>query len=374
MKSINFQRNKSLIRVVNEPGKKKKKRNWDRFIYQVLLLAIVGFFAYYFVNKVLFVQAQGQVVINGTNVRLTDDARIISYNVLEGDSVREGDTLFCYAFNNKNTSTSTTGNGSITLSTANTESDDMWWYKEGYNLKKKISINKIEIGKNKTLMDNLKGEIKHLTNEAILDVLPKNRLEAAKTEIARLKSQNEKLESENEQLEGLSKTLRPFTNRKGSKDKITELEEAGAYTNFEGGLLNGFSSEILSELKYYKAPQAGVVAGIFVRNQETALKSDNILTIYKKHPTTIKAFFEQEDLRYFKVGDVFSLKFPDGAVSRGVLKRFYMVAHDIPDEFQKKHESTKRVIAADIMPVNSAEAGIWPAFHGLNVEVSKFKF
>ena len=39
MKSVNFQRNKALIRVVNEQ-KIKKQRNWDRILY----LGLLGFF------------------------------------------------------------------------------------------------------------------------------------------------------------------------------------------------------------------------------------------------------------------------------------------------------------------------------------------
>src|SRR5438046_2561336 len=96
MKSISFQRNKSLIRIVNEKHARKGK-NWDRFIYIFLLIVFVLLVIYYTFNKLLYIHANGHVIIESTRVRLTDDARIIDFYVAEGDSVRLNDTLFSYA-------------------------------------------------------------------------------------------------------------------------------------------------------------------------------------------------------------------------------------------------------------------------------------
>ena len=96
MKSINFQRNKSLIRVVNEQQKvkKKKQRNWDRILYVGLLGLFVLFMVYYFCAKYVYVHAYGHVIIENTHIRLTDDARIIEFYIHEGDSIKKNDTLF----------------------------------------------------------------------------------------------------------------------------------------------------------------------------------------------------------------------------------------------------------------------------------------
>ena len=98
------------------------------------------------------------------------------------------------------------------------------------------------------------------------------------------------------------------------------------------------------------------------------------MTIHKRYSTSIKAFFEQEDLRFFKVGDVFTITFPDGTVSQGVLKRFFIATYHMPEEFQKKYESTTRAIAADIYPLNGEDADKWRVFHKMSVDVTKFKY
>src|ERR1700741_3676965 len=145
MKSVNFQRNKSLIRVVNEKTKKKKQRNWDRIIYLCLLGLFLIFLLYYVFAKYVYVHAFGHVIIESTHVRLTDDARIIEFYVAEGDSIQKGDTLFSYALDrdddiNERASAQSLSIGSLTGGT----SDD-GWVKELLALKKKIALNNIDI-------------------------------------------------------------------------------------------------------------------------------------------------------------------------------------------------------------------------------------
>ena len=376
MKSINFQRNKSLIRVVNEPGKKTAKRNWDKLIYISLLVILLIFGIYYFITKGFFVHAQGQVLIDETHIRLTDDVRLLEYKVIEGDSISLGDTLFCYAFGlDKVNGTATIGtDGAINLNSGG--SQDMWWFKESFNIKKKIVTNKIQISKNIALIASYEKEIKRLTNEVVLDVLPKTRLDYAQTQILNLKTENSKLSAENIELGSLAGTLHPFDN-KGRVDFVRSggsLIGNGGYSFFKGGTVSNFSGEILSEPKFFRAPLEGIVTRVYIRQHETALKAETILTIHKRYPTTIKAFFEQSDLRYFKVGDIFTLNFPDGSESLGILRRFYIATYNMPEEFQKKYESTTRALAADIYPLNKEESDKWRAFHKMSVEITKFKF
>ena len=72
MKSINFQRNKSLIRIVNENSKKKKQRNWDRILYLCLLGLFILFLTYYILSKFIFMHAHGHVIIESTLITPSD--------------------------------------------------------------------------------------------------------------------------------------------------------------------------------------------------------------------------------------------------------------------------------------------------------------
>jgi len=222
MKSLNFQRNKSLFRVTNEK-EIKKKTNWDRIVYIILLFLFVLFILYYLLNKVLMVHAYGHVIIESTKIRLTDDARISQMQVAEGDSVVIGDTLFTYSLDlDQDINGPNAGGTALSiagLSGGSRGNTDYWWLKELYNVKKTIAINTIKVNENTELIKNFEGELKRLTNEVILDVMPKQRLDYLQTEIVKLKEENLKLVGENNQLYGLMKTLKPFDRPKGKPAK-----------------------------------------------------------------------------------------------------------------------------------------------------------
>lgn len=371
MKSINFQRNKSLIRVVNEQKvKKKKQRNWDRILYIGLLLTFILFMFYYFFFKFVYVHAYGHVIIENTHVRLTDDARVIEFYVNEGDSIQKNDTLFSYALDRDD---DINGQSSLSIGSITSAGKDEWWVKELFALKKKIVLNNIDVSENANLIANYITEIKRLSNEVILDVMPKSRLDFVQNEIFRLNNENQKLQKENNELNGLIKTLGPTTNKNRYSASNVRIKNGGS-----GGLSDlsklAFSEELLSEPKYFKSPISGVSTRIFIHNYETALKSEEIMSIHQAHPAFIKAYFDQEDLKYFKVGDEFEIKFPDGTTSIGILKRFYIATYTLPEEFQKKYEPTTRSIAADIYPADSLEVMKWHAFYKMSVDISKLKF
>ncbi|MCW3076012.1 MAG: hypothetical protein JWO32_621 [Bacteroidetes bacterium] len=368
MKSVDFQRNKSLIRVVNEKVTKPKKKNWDKIVYLFLLSLLAFFGLYYLSSKNLFVTAQGQVLIDAINIRLTEDARILKHYVNEGDSVKKGDTLFCYANSLKN-DLENTDNG-INLKSYNAQ--DNWALKEIFNLKKKITLNKVDIDKNYILMKSYQEEIKNLTNQVILDALPRTRLDLVQNEILKLNTENQKLFAENNELYNFIKTV-PSGSRLNYTSSKTGNDENGFITN-NGVTYNVYSDEYLSEPRYFKAPMEGIVTRIHKKEQEVNFKVEDILSIHKQYPTTIKGFFYQEDLKYIKVGDIFNIDFPDGTKSKGMVKRFYIATYNMPDEFQKKYEPTTRTIAVDLFPLNYEDSKKWCAFHKMGVVISKFIF
>lgn len=328
------------------------------------------------------VHAYGHVIIESTRVRLTDDARISQMMVQEGDSVVIGDTLFTYSLDlDQDISGPNAGGAALSiagLSGGSRGNTDYWWLKELYNVKKTIAINTIKVNENEELIKNFEGELKRLTNEVILDVLPKQRLDYLQTEIVKLKAENLKLVGENNQLYGLMKTLKPFDSQNNTPPKVGNINIRTSNKN--SGVKNFmttdlyFSGELLSDLHYFTAPMDGIITRIYIHSTETALKTEDIMTLHKNHPAFIKAYFDQEDLDNFKEGDVFKVKFPDGSTSYGVLKRFYIATYVLPEEFQKKYEPTTRSVAADIYPLNNEDLAKWKAFYKMGVDISKFKF
>lgn len=376
MKSISFQRNKSLIRVVNEK-QGKQKNNWDRIIYLILLSLFALLLIYYVVVKLLFIHANGHVIIESTRVRLTDDARIIDFYVSEGDSVRLNDTLFSYALDLDQDQASRSTFNSDIISEAQGETRDLWHLKESYNLKKSIELNYTKIKENKELINSYNDEIRRLTNEVILDVLPKTRLDVVQNEIIKLKNENKQLLDENNTYAKLMNSITPLPANSSRKSKRRSRRKGG--NNIEQAKtipINKlfFTDELLSHEKFFRSPMSGIVTRIYIKPSETALKTEEILNIHRGFPAFIKAFFEQKDLRYFSIGDKFTLEFPDGSKSIGVLKRFYIATYQMPDEFQAKYEPTTRTIAGDIYPEKESDREKWLIFNKMSVEISKYKY
>lgn len=372
MKSVNFQRNKSLIRVVNEQ-KVKKQRNWDKILYLGLLSSFLIFLLYYLITKYMYIHAYGHVIIESTRIRLTDDARIIDLYVNEGDRIKQNDTLFSYALDrDDDINGSSLYPQSVNIGSIVGNTRDEWWVKEIYALKKKIALNNIDISENEISISGYKKEIKRLTNEVILDVLPKSRLEFIQNEMVSLNTENKKLTKENSELNSLMKSLKPSKNQRSING--IKINSNNRNSNIEGAFNKlAFTEELLTQEKFFRSPMNGIATRIFIHSYETALKNEEIMALHEAQPAFIKAYFEQEDLRYFKEGDIFTIEFPDGTVSKGILKRFYIATYTLPDEFQKKYEPTTRSIAADIYAIDSTEIKKWKTFYKMSVDISKLK-
>ena len=360
MKSVDFKRKDSVIRVVNEDFK-KPKRNWDRIIYIVFLSLVAFFIGYYAISKIFFIKADGQVLFENVSIRLTDDCRILAYQKEEGDTVKVGDSLFTYTLDKDNLWGNMALNGNVTATSYDNEWD--WIEKEKYALMKKVALNKIDITESTALIGSYKSEIQRLQNEIVLDVLPKNRLDYVQNEILRLNTAIAKLSIENNQLYGLLKQLNSMI--KTPSVKSTKTASIGG-----GG--NGDADE--NGIRVFYSPIDGTVTRIYTRQFEVALKSEQIMAIHKNTPMYVKGFFEQADLNYFHEGDLVNIEFPDGTDSKGIIKRFYYSTYPLPDEFQKRYEPTTRTIAADIYPVNDNDYEHWRAFFKMGVSVTKFKY
>jgi len=360
LKSVDFKRKDSVIRVVNEEFK-KPKRNWDRVIYIVFLSLVAFFIGYYAISKIFFIKADGQVLFENVSIRLTDDCRLLAYQRDEGDTVKVGDSLFTYTLDKDNLWGNMALNGNVNATSYDNEWD--WVEKEKYALMKKVALNKIDITESTALIGSYKSEIQRLQNEIVLDVLPKNRLDYVQNEILRLNTAIAKLSSENNQLYGLLKQLNSMV----KTDRVKSTKTASI-----GGGGNGDADE--NGIRVFYSPIDGTVTRIYTRQFEVALKSEQIMAIHKNTPMYVKGFFEQADLNYFHEGDLVNIEFPDGTDSKGIIKRFYYSTYPLPDEFQKRYEPTTRTIAADIYPVNDNEYEHWRAFFKMGVSVTKFKY
>jgi multidrug resistance efflux pump len=341
----------------------RKSFNWDRVIYIVFLILLFGFLGYYAFNKIFFIKAQGQVQFENIDIRIPDDCRILEYQVTEDDTVNVGDSLFIFSLDDDNTN----GGGNTAVASQSDEagySNQLTWIdREKFTLEKKIAMNNIDKVRAKEMMKSFENELQHFENAIILDVLPTDRYEYAKSEILRLKTEITKLEAENRQNNAYIAEL----NELAEKPVVKHLA-ANSSGNGNGG--NGETSAP----QVFYSPINGNVTRLWTRQFEVALKQDVIMSIHSDRPMFIKAYFDQEDIGHFREGDIVNIKFPDGRTSKGFLKRFNYSTFQLPTEFQKRYEPTTRTVAADIYPVSPDDYSLWRSFYKMSVTITKYKY
>jgi len=370
MKTVNFKRSDSALRVWDDDPRARKRINWDRIIYIILLAIVLFFGGRYLINRFLYVNATGHILFEKRNIRNVDDCQLLEFFVNEGDSVKAGDTLFSYLEDNDaialSGNPSSTSNGSpISISVSQSEGTNAdWRIKEIYNLKKNISSNRVRIEENEQLLKLYKTQRERIKEQVILDVTLRSKMDeldenikSTEYEISRLKSENSEAAAFINQLNSMN--IVPANNETAVKGKL-------------GNSKHGFGETNLT--RFYYSPIDGTVTKINFKSMEAALKSEIILSIHKPENIYIKAFFKQTDIKDININDEVAIEFPDGTQSKGIIKRFYYSTNALPEEFQKKYEPTTRTLLADVVPLNDQELKKWRFFYRMGVKISKFKY
>lgn len=378
MKSINFKRRGTEIRTLPEESR-TARRKWDRITYIFILIVLLGLGIYYASNKVFYTRAQGQVLYENVDIRLLDDCRVTRYFVHEYDSVRVGDTLFEF-INDNDDASNDSGNGSSNVSVsvnASGGSDNSWIEREILNKNEKIGNLEAKKKENLSLIQSYETELERIRASVVLGVLPQSRLDLRQNEIVQLKAENSRLTEEISELKKILRQLKADLERNNSNKSSAESSvqlRNGAPRN--GGSNTGGNgiAESSNRRQYFISPIAGTINQIFTKEFETALRDEVVLAVHKKSPIFVRVYFDQKDLDQIGIGEEFTVTFPDGTVSKGVLKSFYYSTIPLPEEFQKRYEPVSRAVVGDIYPVNIDEAKRWKDFYKMSVDVSKFKY
>lgn len=385
MKSINFKRKEeSYLRYFEEQSSRQNKRpfNWDRFVYLVLLAIFLFFTSRFIINSYFYIEGNGQVLFESVDIRHTDDIRILSFGVEEGQDVKVGDTLFTY-FLDDDYFGDGHGGGANSVSIAGGKSGNDWVEREIYTLRKNVDLNKIRIIDNKGLLAIYEGDLERVRNEVILDAVSHTNLENLNYQISKLSASINLLSEQNriyrKQIGYLLDLVEEDDSQKIKIDQSTKGGGGGGggnnSRNFETDdfvMLAGV--ENIEGYKIFTSPIDGNITRIHKMPFEVALKTENILEIHQPNDVHIKGFFDQEDLKYLHEGDLVNIEFADGTKSKGIVDRFYSATYILPEEFQKKFEPTTRTLAADILPIGESDLEVWKKYYKLSVKVSKRTF
>ena len=380
MKSINFKRRGTEIRTLPEESR-TARRKWDRITYILILIILLALGIYYASSKIFYTRAQGQVLYENVDIRLLDDCRVTRYFVHEYDSVRVGDTLFEYINDNDDTDNGggAGGGGSVSVSVnAGGGKDNSWIEREILNKREKIATIEAKRKENLSLIKSYEAELERIRASVVLGVLPQSRLDLRQNEIVQLKAENSRLSEEIAELKKILRQLKADLAAESKKNNNVKsnikIKGGRNSSGQESDNDNGGLAELDKRKQYFISPIDGTINQIFTKEFETALRDEVVLSVHKKSPIFVRAYFDQKDLDHVGIGEEFTVTFPDGTVSKGVLKSFYYSTIPLPEEFQKRYEPVSRAVVGDIYPLNIDEAKRWKDFYKMSVDVSKYKY
>ncbi len=347
MKSFKFKKQASVISTLKEPPSiKKKKFNWQRLGYLLILIAVLGYIGNRFWTGVSEVRGNGQVELEKQMVTFTNDILIDKILVAEGDTVLKGDTLFWY--------TNELDNDDENLILQGTEPVD-WILREKLQIDKEIALKKIKRNRLAKELKFKKGEYSHQKELVLLGV---NRIESKLTYI---QEDILKLEAELKAIKSEIGYLRGYRNQLNNREKDLQKLQVGR-------------AQQLLQMAYYVAQMDGIVGQINFNINEVCYEKQDMMTLHKMDEITIKGYFDPQEIQHIQRGGKVEILFPDGGKGTGIIHNFYVSTYALPAEFQKRYEPVERNIVADIIPLNELEARRWSRFYKMEVKITAPRF
>lgn len=339
MKNFSYNRQPSVLNVLKEPPKQKKKFNMDRMIFIGILCLLAFLLLRYLIVKWAFIQVDGQISLEKLNVNFTNDIRLKELFSMEGAAVHSGDTLFSYV--NNSYQESAVIDRQIKVTAQN--------HKNLENLEFEIKSLRIELKREQRQLDLLQNEHEKAKKWVLLDLITLDELDKIRANI-------KKTELDCWQL----------------KEEIQLLQQERTHLNFtdKNRAANSVLSPRRTDLSYYIAPIEGLIGRINFSPNEVCYETQSLLTIHNTEKVNIKAYFNQEALTDLNRGTQVEIEFPDGSVSDGFISNIAIATYELPSEFQKKYEPTQRSLLATVEPQNMNDLDLWKRFYKMNVKVS----
>lgn len=341
MKAFNYKKGKAVIRTLKEPVIKKKKLNFDRFLYILIIIGLLFWLSSFIYKKTAWIEGNGQMLMDKVDVNFTNDIRLKEIFINEGDTVKIGNKLFNYFQNDFDS------DASIVLKNFDRKE------KQSNNLLdilRQINLKRIQLKGLNNRLFYLEEQQKKITKLILLDVYTKTKLDDLLSQILLLKNNIQLLKNEIYFLNIEKKMLNP--NNVNSSISVGN----GNYQNS------------------YISPITGVIGQILKNSEESCYKTENVMTIHNVEKVFIKAYFNLKDLANINKGDIVQVEFPDKTISEGIINKLYISTYRAPTEFQKKYEPTERNILTEIIPLDKNQIPKWGKFYKLNLKVKVGKF
>ncbi|CAL2103253.1 conserved protein of unknown function [Tenacibaculum sp. 190130A14a] len=336
MKKFSYKKGKAIIRTLKEPKIKKKKLNFDRVLYFILLILLIIWLGSFIYKKTVWVYGNGQMLMEKVDVNFTNDIRVKEIFINEGDTVQLNTNLFNYFQDDFDS------DASIVLKNI----DKKEKYSSDYDdILRQIRLKYVKLQHLINRLKLIEAQEKQIIKLVLLDVYTKNKVDEIINQKLKLKGDIDLLKNEIYLLSLLKKDTR----NKGNNNNINSGDQN--FTNT------------------YNSPITGIIGQILKNSEEVCYKTENVMTIHNVEKVFIKAYFNIKDIARVKKGSLVYVEFPDKSLSKGIINKLYISTYKAPTEFQKKYEPTERNILAEIIPLDKEEIPDWGRYYKLNLKV-----
>lgn len=352
MKNFSFKNKQTVIKTLIEPIDRKRRFNWERWLFVVLVLGIATYIGQQTYNKFSKVNGQGQVEFATRSVTLPQDVELQDIYVYEGKKVAVGDTLFTYRINfNKEEERPMV---------AVTQKPIEWLIKEKLNIEKNIQLAQLNKNTYEREVEMKKQELARLKKLVVLGV--SNEKASLLTLEQGIEKRLNLVQNESESIKYLQQHLRELKNQ--------EYRIQQSLAKIEQEQISSQNSQ-LNIVKAFVAPTNGIIETIHFKANELCFKQQKVMDIHQQQEVNVKAYFPLEQVAKIKAGNKVNITFPDGSISKGIIDNIYVSTYALPAEFQAAYEPLARRMVAKVLPLNQSEADRWMNFYKMNVEVSQ---
>jgi hypothetical protein len=340
MKAFRFNRHKKVIKGYEDEVFSEKKLNWDRVIYYMVLILVIGSLSLFVLKKSCFVSAFGEVITNKFEVKFSDDVKITRYYVNEEQEVNVGDTLL--VVRPELSPADSIGYKKISGSNSNSN----WLEHEFIMTKKSINLKIIEI-KNLIAAEKYENsKLNRVKEEVYLGLETADEISTIESKLFSIVGQKRSLREEVSLFKDYLKKLKGIEN-----DKVNSFVNV----------------KLLNENIAYISPVRGVVNQIYAKESEVTYKQEVAMDVFSLEDVFVSAFIPQKYLIHFNVNDTIGVKFNKHVNSLGIIKSIYFNTVELPIEFRSKYQKNSRNIIARIEPLNDSMRKEWKPFFKMAV-------
>jgi len=340
MRRINYGNREKFIAEEEQPLARKRV-NWDRIVYLVVLLILVGSLVLYLLDKYIYLSVSGQVVYKSHLVYLPNDSRIYDIYFEEDEMVEEGDTLFSYRAEINRTDNALFN--SIQSAEASKERDLS-------DARRNLLVKQTEYNENLKLIASYQKKIEEIELMVLLDANSSERINSYQIEIDKLKSKNEVILAE----------IRYWQNYIANAPRRTS-----SYQNN----LNARISD-LNQFKVYISTVTGKIDRINYEVDELVYKGQQILDIVEDEIYAI-CYLREDDFGLLLEGDMVDVKFANGQKDKGVVKLIFANLENIPSRYLRIVSAPNDYMLVVIEPLDETGLEKWEVNVNQRIKVTK---